>query len=528
MVYKIPLNINAIKKLSSALALFCLFSAQVFAQSTPVLLNDWVEEGLDGNGNWTVSQDNRSVLQSINGAPTFFVSPDTFINTTFEGKFSVRTTSDNDFIGFVFGFNRPIGEEDYFDFLLFDWKQGGQSIGGRFAPAGFTLSRIEGTVSGNLSSGNHPYWNHSDSTITVLDSMYADSLGWQDSLEYSFNLLYETGRIQISIDDDVIFDVEGTFPEGRFGFYNYSQALVRYQGFTLNEFPQANDDIAIVPEDSVFTIPVLSNDTDPDENPLQIVSPSGALHGMVNIGSGDTTLVYFPGSNFNGADSFKYFIDDGFGGTDSAIVNITVTARNDAPIVASPIADTTLAENSGLVYIASLNTVFSDVDINDMPLENFNVSSSGTIIPSLAGDSLYLAVPSGASGTDTITVTAVDDSVATVNDQFVVQIQSPAAVDDLPQTIPQEFTVFANYPNPFNPITHIRYYLPTRNNITITVFDIAGGTIKTLLNGAQPAGNHEISWNARDQNGNPVSSGVYLYRVEANGRIETRKMIYIK
>jgi len=511
------------------LFLLCISTSTVFAQSTPVLLDNWIQEGLLSNGNWTVSADNRSVLQSINGAPTFFVSPDTFINTTFEGQFSVRTTSDNDFIGFVFGFNRPIGEEEFFDFYLFDWKQGNQSIGGYFAPAGFTLARVQGTVTGNLTGGNHPYWNHSDTTITILDTLFADTLGWQDSLEYNFELLYETNRIRIKIDDTEIFDVQGKFPAGRFGFYNYSQALVRYQGFTLNEFPIAADDSITIPEDSMYVASVLENDADPDDNELRILSASPPANGSVSIASGDTTLIYTPNLNFFGQDSLDYIVDDGFGGTDTARVYFTITPRNDPPTVEVPIADTTLSQNSGLIFIAKLNNVFADVDPNDMPLENFSVGSDNEIIiPSLAGDSLYLAAPSGASGIDTIRVTAIDDSVASAEDVFIVNILVPSSVEDEPASIPEEFTVYANYPNPFNPSTKIRYYLPKRSQVTVTVFDIAGGLISTLVNDYQGPGLEEVSWNAVDQQGNAISSGVYLYRVEAAGRIETRKMIYIK
>ncbi|MEL6822919.1 MAG: T9SS type A sorting domain-containing protein, partial [Calditrichota bacterium] len=222
-------------------------------------------------------------------------------------------------------------------------------------------------------------------------------------------------------------------------------------------------------------------------------------------------------------------VEDGFGGTDTAQVYFTITPRNDPPIVESPIADTTLAQNSGLVFIAKLNNVFADVDLNDMPLENFSVGSDNEIvIPSLAGDSLYLAAPSGASGIDTIRVIAIDDSVASAEDVFVVNVLVPASVEDEPSSVPQEFTVYANYPNPFNPSTKIRYYLPKRSQVTVTVFDIAGGLITTLVNDYQGPGLEEVGWNAVDQQGNSISSGVYLYRVEAAGRIETRKMIYIK
>ena len=81
-----------------------LSGANLFAQGN-IDLSAWSQEGPPGAGNWVVAVYGESVLQTINGAPTHFVSPNNFINTTIGGSFSVETTSDDDFIGFVFGFN---------------------------------------------------------------------------------------------------------------------------------------------------------------------------------------------------------------------------------------------------------------------------------------------------------------------------------------------------------------------------------------------------------------------------------------
>lgn len=154
------------------------------AQFSPVDLNNWSQEGLANNGNWNISTDGTSVLQTINGAPTFFVSPDTIFNTVVRGKFIVETTGDDDFIGFVFGYQRPVGEEEYFDFILFDWKQITQRWNIWTGYEGFTLARIEGIITGALSSGNVPYWGHADTNMQVIATKYADTLGWADNTEY--------------------------------------------------------------------------------------------------------------------------------------------------------------------------------------------------------------------------------------------------------------------------------------------------------------------------------------------------------
>jgi len=203
------------------------------AQGVPIDLRTWREEGPPANGTWTVSADGASVLQTINGDPTFFVSPDNYFNTTIQGKFKVETTSDDDFIGFVFGYQSPIAANNdptnKFNFLLFDWKQTTQASGGATAQEGFNLARVNGRFT-NFIPG---FWGHASSdTFQVLATDYGANKGWQDNTEYTFELVYQASRIKISIDGATIFDVTGDFPAGRFGFYNYSQQSVRYQSFT--------------------------------------------------------------------------------------------------------------------------------------------------------------------------------------------------------------------------------------------------------------------------------------------------------
>ena len=107
----------------SSITIFLLFilSSILYGQLTPVKLGNWKHEGLTANGNWTISADSLSVRQSANDEPTFFVSPDTFQNVTIRGSFYVDG-SDDDYIGFVFGYFRPDSAEEYFDFYLLDGR----------------------------------------------------------------------------------------------------------------------------------------------------------------------------------------------------------------------------------------------------------------------------------------------------------------------------------------------------------------------------------------------------------------------
>jgi hypothetical protein len=94
--------------------------------------------------------------------------------------------------------------------------------------------------------------------------------------------------------------------------------------------------------------------------------------------------------------------------------------------------------------------------------------------------------------------------------------------------LPNEFALYQNYPNPFNPTTTIRYALPADSRIVLTVYNSAGQQVKTLVNALQSAGEKTIQWDGTNNRGEKVSSGIYLYKLEAGNFVQTRKMILMK
>ena len=95
-------------------------------------------------------------------------------------------------------------------------------------------------------------------------------------------------------------------------------------------------------------------------------------------------------------------------------------------------------------------------------------------------------------------------------------------------SLPNKFILHQNYPNPFNPVTTLRYDLPDNSYVNVTVYDMLGREVKTLVNSAQDAGFKSIIWNATNNQGNPVSAGVYLYKIQAGEFVQTRKMVLLK
>ena len=93
---------------------------------------------------------------------------------------------------------------------------------------------------------------------------------------------------------------------------------------------------------------------------------------------------------------------------------------------------------------------------------------------------------------------------------------------------PYKFKLHQNYPNPFNPFTTLGYYLPEKGLVNMTIYDMLGNVINQLVNEVQSSGYKAIRWNATDNQGQPVSAGVYLYAIEAGGFRQTKKMVFLK
>ena len=142
----------------------------------------------------------------------------------------------------------------------------------------------------------------------------------------------------------------------------------------------------------------------------------------------------------------------------------------------------------------------------DLPL------GGGTVVLTQAGIHYYVCVPHASFGMKgTITVNPAVD------------------VKTISETIPDNFILMQNYPDPFNPSTTIRYGLPNRSSVKIVITNMLGQQLAVLENGERQAGYHEVEWRAN------VASGIYFYRIEAvsttdpnNRFLEVKKMLLLK
>lgn len=130
-------------------------------------------------------------------------------------------------------------------------------------------------------------------------------------------------------------------------------------------------------------------------------------------------------------------------------------------------------------------------------------------------------------------VAADSEYIYVADDRSLIIFQhhlfSSGVSDDQPITLPGQLRLRQNYPNPFNPTTAIEYDLPRQETVTLTIYDILGRKVKTLLeNRPQHAGRHWIIWDGKDDGGRAVSSGIYFYRLTAGPFSESRKMMLVK
>ncbi len=95
-------------------------------------------------------------------------------------------------------------------------------------------------------------------------------------------------------------------------------------------------------------------------------------------------------------------------------------------------------------------------------------------------------------------------------------------------SLPVQYSLHQNFPNPFNPSTQIKYDLPEDEFVNITIYDIMCRRIRSLLNSKQSAGYHSISWDATNDIGEGVSAGMYIYMIHAGDFRSTKKMVLLK
>jgi hypothetical protein len=133
-------------------------------------------------------------------------------------------------------------------------------------------------------------------------------------------------------------------------------------------------------------------------------------------------------------------------------------------------------------------------------------------------------------GTIQLDVFDLDDLSEHVIVDITIYTNSNASIidDEDPNETTTKFSLSDNYPNPFNPVTTIHYVLDKDELVNLSIYDVRGKLIKILVDGNQYSGYHFINWNATNEQGRPVSAGLYFYTIQVDKYTTTRKMALLK
>ncbi len=193
--------------------------------------------------------------------------------------------------------------------------------------------------------------------------------------------------------------------------------------------------------------------------------------------------------------------------------------------------------------IYKLHKIFPDIKPESKPQLRFTVNGGNEITHELTllKEKEYLFGFSASDFIDNDTIRAFftyvnsNDALIRVPEKgsygFIfgsMNISSITKVDN-DTTVPDDYVLEQNFPNPFNMTTNIRFSVPVKSNVTIEVYDILGRKIRTLFNNTVPSKEQRlVRWNGINDSGAPVASGVYIYQIIADGFIKSRKMMLLK
>ena len=257
----------------------------------------------------------------------------------------------------------------------------------------------------------------------------------------------------------------------------------------------------------------------------------------------DDSLFISPLLNWNGQANLTVFVSDGED-SDNISLAITVTPVNDPPsefdLISPTVLDTfqistatdeTIPFTWGASYdvdsdVSYKLTITLDYPGNVYTQDYQNITDSSTSISAYEYAAFMTDLSLSQWNIDYV-IEASDEEYTVISQvgEFVLNNTLLSADSEI---IPVVFALHQNYPNPFNPVTSLRYDLPEDGLVNITIYDMMGRIVKTLVNGSQTAGYKSIRWNATNDRNEPVSAGLYIYTIQAGEFRKTKKMVLLK
>jgi|GEM_PF-3004891 len=228
--------------------------------------------------------------------------------------------------------------------------------------------------------------------------------------------------------------------------------------------------------------------------------------------------------------SVVWTVTDGLGGSANTTTFLSVNNTLEVPQITAPPSVTHQVQSFIEVDMSAVSCMGIDslaADLSALPPGNNAVFSVGgtSAGPKSRGVLTWTPAVSEAGDYD-VWFTAIN-GFATASVRTTIHVTRVTTGVDA-GAAPRVYSLEQNRPNPFNPLTSIRYRTAAEGSVLLTVYDVQGRRLATLENGVQAAGDHERRWDGRDAEGRPLPSGLYLYRIRAGNFVCSRRMMLLR
>ncbi|MGE5314943.1 MAG: putative Ig domain-containing protein [Acidobacteriota bacterium] len=291
---------------------------------------------------------------------------------------------------------------------------------------------------------------------------------------------------------------------------------------TLNVKPAFTKSLkdTTIAENQAITYTYAATDANADSVKYSFIgtAPTGA---SINATTG--VFTWTPSYTQAGTYTIAVKAADPSGMYDSTSAKITVTNVNRKPTL------TSRAPSQKIDSVTAGTNVYFKVSVSDLDAQaiTYTWKVNGAQVKT-GGDSTYTST--FALGTTNNVVCVFSDGAASDSTTWSFKaVKSNTTNVETMTGAPTEYVLGQNYPNPFNPTTNIRFGLPKAAPVTLEIYNIMGQKVRTLLTGSMmSAAFHNVTWDAKDDMGRNVASGMYLYRISADKFVSTMKMMLMK
>lgn len=169
---------------------------------------------------------------------------------------------------------------------------------------------------------------------------------------------------------------------------------------------------------------------------------------------------------------------------------------------------------------------------DEIDLEVFRLASSLSLpVTVKAQDSFAVAIEFNPTTSGEMTYPLVIETSVPSEIQLTLKgtgVNLTTGVSSDNDKLPETFELSQNFPNPFNPMTEISFQLLRSDKVTFKIYNLLGQEIRTLADGQFAAGIHTVRWNGKDNSGNRVTSGIFIYRIHTDSFSQIKKMLLVK